>query len=50
MQTRQLDNAEWVHFFNGFSRQFRGRPMTVRVIERGGACAPRHENDQDEAT
>ena len=33
MTTRELQPAEWSRFFDGFSRQFRGRRTTVQVID-----------------
>jgi len=33
MRTRELSAKEWAFFFDGFSRRFRGRPVTVGLSE-----------------
>ena len=35
MRTRELDPREWVAFFEAFSRQYRGRPVTLELAEKG---------------
>ena len=35
MRTRELDSDEWAAFFNAFSRQYRGQPVTLELAERG---------------
>jgi hypothetical protein len=45
MKTRELASSEWAPFFDCFSRKFRGRPVTLELIEtadaRGDALARR---------
>jgi hypothetical protein len=36
MTVRILKPDEWVRFFNAFSRRYRGRPVTVRLLGRDG--------------
>ena len=36
MDTRDLSPDEWAHFFDGFSRRFRGQRMTLRVAAHEG--------------
>jgi Family of unknown function (DUF5335) len=35
MRTRELDPSEWAPFFEAFSRQYRGRPVTLELAESG---------------
>jgi len=35
MRTRELDPVEWSAFFKAFSRQYRGRPVTLELAEKG---------------
>ena len=42
VRTRELARDEWCRFFNGFSRQYAGKPVTVDVIEESGSGRSRH--------
>jgi hypothetical protein len=42
MTTRELDRNEWASFFDGFSRHFRGRPVTLDVRDPAAPQAQRH--------
>ena len=40
MTRRELAQDEWTSFFNGFSRTYRGRPVTLELREHGPMGAP----------
>ena len=42
MTTRELDSDEWAAFFNAFSRQYRGRAVTLELAERGPLDSARY--------
>ena len=41
MTVRELASDEWIHFFNAFSRLYKGRPVTVQLHGRGEDNAAR---------